>query len=108
MTNSATDTRLTAAPKILILGATGPTGRLIIAQALARGWDVAALVRSPEKLSDVKGVKLIVGDVRRKDPAPGAERPGRRDQRLGHAGEPVSGGDASLDRDPRPCERDEG
>jgi putative NADH-flavin reductase len=64
MTNSATETRPAAAPKLLILGATGPTGRLIIAQALARGWDVTALVRSPEKLSDIKGVKLIVGDAR--------------------------------------------
>jgi putative NADH-flavin reductase len=64
MTNSATETPRTVAPKIMILGATGPTGRLIIAQALARGWDVAALVRSPEKLSDLKGVKLIVGDAR--------------------------------------------
>jgi putative NADH-flavin reductase len=64
MTNSATETPLTAAPKILILGATGPTGRLIVAQALARGYDVTALVRSPEKLSDLKGAKLVVGDAR--------------------------------------------
>lgn len=41
-------------PKILVLGATGGTGRLIVAQSLARGYDVTALVRSPregEKLS---------------------------------------------------------
>jgi putative NADH-flavin reductase len=64
MTNSATETRLPTAPKILILGATGPTGRLIVAQALARGYDVTALVRSPQKLSDLKGAKLVVGDAR--------------------------------------------
>jgi uncharacterized protein YbjT (DUF2867 family) len=64
MTISATDTRLNAALNILVLGATGPTGRLIVAQALARGYDVAALVRSPEKLSGLEGVKLVVGDVR--------------------------------------------
>ena len=51
-------------PKILILGATGPTGRLIVSQALARGYDVTALVRSPEKAADLKGAKLIVGDAR--------------------------------------------
>jgi len=51
-------------PKILVLGATGPTGRLIVAQALARGYDVTALVRSPEKAGDLKGVKRIVGDAR--------------------------------------------
>lgn len=51
------------APKILVLGATGPTGRHIIAQAVKRGYDVTALVRSPEKAADLKGVKLIVGDA---------------------------------------------
>jgi uncharacterized protein YbjT (DUF2867 family) len=51
-------------PKILVLGATGGTGRLIASQALARGTDVAALVRSPEKGRDLKGIKLIFGDAR--------------------------------------------
>ncbi|MFC3323645.1 NAD(P)H-binding protein [Mesorhizobium cantuariense] len=53
----------TAQPKILVLGATGGTGRLIVAQALAREYDVTVLVRSPEKASDLKGAKLIVGDA---------------------------------------------
>jgi putative NADH-flavin reductase len=64
MTNFATEAHLAVALRILILGATGPTGRLIVTQALERGDDVTALVRSPEKLSDVKGAKLVVGDVR--------------------------------------------
>ncbi len=51
-------------PKILVLGATGPTGRLIVADALARGWDVSALVRSPEKAGDLGGATLVVGDAR--------------------------------------------
>ncbi|WP_036839422.1 NAD(P)-dependent oxidoreductase [Pleomorphomonas oryzae] len=51
-------------PKILVLGATGGTGRLIVAQAVARGYDVAVLVRSAEKAKDFKGVTLIVGDAR--------------------------------------------
>jgi uncharacterized protein YbjT (DUF2867 family) len=50
--------------KILVLGATGGTGRSVVAQALARGHDVAALVRSPDKASGLKGAKLIVGDAR--------------------------------------------
>ena len=54
----------TAQPKVLVLGATGPTGRLIVAEAVARGYDVAALVRSPDKARDLKGAKLIVGDAR--------------------------------------------
>jgi uncharacterized protein YbjT (DUF2867 family) len=58
-------------PRILVLGATGGTGRLIVSQALARGHDVAALVRSPDKgrdLNDIrlalKGIRLVFGDAR--------------------------------------------
>jgi len=54
----------TARTKILVLGATGGTGRSIVKQALARGYDVTMLVRSPEKASDLKGAKVIVGDAR--------------------------------------------
>ena len=36
--------------KLLVLGATGRTGRLVVEQALAAGHTVTALVRSPEKL----------------------------------------------------------
>jgi uncharacterized protein YbjT (DUF2867 family) len=50
--------------KILVLGATGGTGRSIVSQALARGWEVVALVRSLEKARDLKGAKLVVGDAR--------------------------------------------
>jgi len=64
MNNSQTNDTQTARPKILVLGATGGTGRLIVSQALARGYDVSALVRSPEKGSDLKGAKVIVGDAR--------------------------------------------
>lgn len=61
---TATEPTLAAAPKILILGATGPTGRHIVSQALARGYDVTVLVRSPEKAKDLTGAKLVVGDAR--------------------------------------------
>ena len=37
--------------KILVLGATGATGRLVLDQALAAGHHVRALVRSPDKLT---------------------------------------------------------
>jgi len=52
------------ATKILLLGATGATGRLMVNQAVARGYDVTVLVRSAEKASDITGAKLIVGDAR--------------------------------------------
>ena len=54
----------TARSKVLVLGATGGTGRSIVKQALARGYDVTVLVRSPEKARDLKGAKVIVGDAR--------------------------------------------
>jgi uncharacterized protein YbjT (DUF2867 family) len=50
--------------RILVLGATGGTGRLIVAQALARGHDVTALVRSLEKAQGLAGARLVAGDAR--------------------------------------------
>jgi uncharacterized protein YbjT (DUF2867 family) len=64
MQDSETNNIRTAQPKILVLGATGGTGRLIVSQAVARGYDVTVLVRSAEKASGLKGAKLIVGDAR--------------------------------------------
>jgi len=64
MNKPTNDDAKTSPSKILVLGATGGTGRLIVSQALARGYQVTALVRSPEKASDLKGAKLVVGDVR--------------------------------------------
>lgn len=64
MNTIATETGFVAAPKIVVLGATGPTGRHIVSQAVGRGYDVTVLVRSPEKAQDLKGAKLVVGDAR--------------------------------------------
>lgn len=50
--------------KVLVLGATGGTGRLITREALAKGHKVVALVRSREKARDLSGVELIEGDAR--------------------------------------------
>jgi putative NADH-flavin reductase len=64
MNNSQTNGIRTAQPKILVLGATGGTGRSIVSQAVARGYDVTVLVRSAKKTIDLKGANLIVGDAR--------------------------------------------
>jgi len=63
MTIRTEDTQ-TKTSKILVLGATGGTGRLIVEQAVARGHDVAVFVRSADKAKDLKGAKIIVGDAR--------------------------------------------
>jgi putative NADH-flavin reductase len=50
--------------RVLVVGATGRTGRLLVAGALERGHDVTALVRAPEKLGDLAGrVRVVAGDV---------------------------------------------
>lgn len=50
--------------KILVLGATGATGRLIVAKAIAEGHNVVALVRSKAKAEELTGAELIEGDAR--------------------------------------------
>jgi uncharacterized protein YbjT (DUF2867 family) len=64
MTTHTENNANTSPTKILVLGATGGTGRQIVTQALARGHQVTALVRSPQKAGDLNGVRLVVGDVR--------------------------------------------
>jgi uncharacterized protein YbjT (DUF2867 family) len=46
--------------KILLLGATGRTGKHIIEEALKRGHSIAAIARNPEKLKDFK-IDIIQG-----------------------------------------------
>ncbi|MGY3454016.1 NAD(P)-dependent oxidoreductase [Bradyrhizobium sp. USDA 4353] len=64
MANSQTNAVQSAPAKILVLGATGGTGRSIVTQALARGNEVTVLVRSAEKAADLQGAKIVVGDAR--------------------------------------------
>jgi uncharacterized protein YbjT (DUF2867 family) len=50
--------------KILVVGATGGTGRHIVAQALERGHDVVALARNPAKLDVTHDrLRVVKGDV---------------------------------------------
>ena len=50
--------------KVLVLGATGGTGRQIVSEAFAKGHSVVALVRSIAKAGDLPGAQLVEGDVR--------------------------------------------
>jgi uncharacterized protein YbjT (DUF2867 family) len=49
--------------RIALFGATGGTGRQVLAQALEQGHGVRALVRDPTKLPEQAGLTRIVGDV---------------------------------------------
>ena len=49
---------------LLVLGATGGTGRLVVEQALAAGHTVTALVRSPEKLATSQpNLRVVTGSA---------------------------------------------
>jgi uncharacterized protein YbjT (DUF2867 family) len=50
--------------KVLVLGATGGTGREIVREACAQGHSVVALVRSKAKATDLAGAELVEGDAR--------------------------------------------
>jgi putative NADH-flavin reductase len=49
--------------KIIVFGATGGTGKLIVSQALAKGHSVTAFVRSPEGLTPDPHLRVIQGDL---------------------------------------------
>ncbi len=55
-----------SAPLVLVIGATGGTGREVVKQALGRGLQVRALVRDEAKARAQLGdaVQYVVGDVR--------------------------------------------
>jgi putative NADH-flavin reductase len=58
--------------KLAIFGATGKTGRPLVAQALAAGHSITALARDPAKLDIVHpALRIVAGDVR--EPAAVAE-----------------------------------
>ncbi len=51
-------------PRLLILGATGGTGRQLVMQALERGYTVTALVRNPSKLKiEHPQLKILQGNM---------------------------------------------
>jgi uncharacterized protein YbjT (DUF2867 family) len=50
--------------RVLVVGATGGTGRQLVAQALERGYDVTALVRKPDALGvQHPRLRVVQGDV---------------------------------------------
>src|SRR5688572_8307075 len=49
--------------KLLIIGATGGTGRELVDQALEGGHSVTAFARDPSPLGEREGLELVAGDV---------------------------------------------
>jgi uncharacterized protein YbjT (DUF2867 family) len=58
---------------VLVVGATGSIGRLVVEEALQQGHAVRALVRTPEKARQLpREAQVVLGDVTRPDTLPGA------------------------------------
>ena len=51
--------------KVIVFGATGPTGREIVARALEKGHEVTAFARNPKGLGmeEEEGFRIVPGDV---------------------------------------------
>lgn len=49
--------------KVIVFGAAGATGKLIVDECLARGYDVTAFVRDATKLVTRDGVRVVEGDM---------------------------------------------
>jgi putative NADH-flavin reductase len=49
--------------RLVILGATGKTGSLLLEQAIARGHKVVAYVRRPDALAERKGLRVVGGEL---------------------------------------------
>lgn len=50
--------------RILVIGATGPTGQQIVDQGLAQGHEVTALVRNPDKFEmQHNSLQIVKGDI---------------------------------------------
>ena len=49
--------------KLLVLGATGKTGQLVLSAAHRAGHDVTVLVRDPARLPSTEGLTILTGDA---------------------------------------------
>jgi len=58
--------------KVIVFGATGGTGRAVIAKLLADGHDVTAFARDPSKLEAAPGLTIVHGDAMRAADVAGA------------------------------------
>ena len=70
---------------VLVVGATGSIGRLVVTEAIARGHTVRALVRDRAKGAQLlpADAELVVGDVTRPETLPCTD-PGGPPQHLPH------------------------
>ena len=53
--------------KVVVLGATGTTGQLVVDESLAKGYEVIAFVRNPSAIKERGGLTIIQGSVDNQD-----------------------------------------
>jgi uncharacterized protein YbjT (DUF2867 family) len=69
-TQLLSENHLMPVQRILVLGATGGTGRHVVEQAARKGLDVTVLARTPDKVpATARSVRVVIGDVRIDSPA---------------------------------------
>ena len=49
--------------KVLVVGSTGRTGRLVLEEGMKRGHDITAFARTPAKLAGTTGFRVAQGDA---------------------------------------------
>jgi uncharacterized protein YbjT (DUF2867 family) len=58
---------------VLVVGATGSIGRLVVEEAIRQGLTVRALVRTPDKVRQLpSGAQVVIGDITRSETLLGA------------------------------------
>lgn len=73
MTSPNPEQGLSPGDRVLVVGATGSVGHLVVAEAARRGFSVRAMVRRPESARRLPaGVEAVVGDVTVPDTLPAA------------------------------------
>ena len=64
---------ITRPTSVLVVGATGSIGRLVVEESIREGYPTRALVRDPDKARRLPpGADIVVGDVTRPDTLPAA------------------------------------
>jgi uncharacterized protein YbjT (DUF2867 family) len=53
--------------RVLVVGATGSIGRLVVAESMGRGYETRALVRESKADLDLSGAQICVGDLTEQD-----------------------------------------
>jgi putative NADH-flavin reductase len=86
--------RYDARVRVVVFGSTGRTGTAVLERALARGHEVAAFARSPEKVG--RGAEIVVGDAF--DPEAVAAAIRGRDAVITALGVPIVGPTTDLSR----------